>query len=1163
MESKVKLGIDSKSMRKKATNTKQSSSAQSVENESVNSDKSSVKNAQTIAAAFNSESPKSEIYTIDFSNNKKVNSDRMDEIIDPDEQDNFSTSTQSSTSVLNNVSMEPDSLENSKLEDSNDSLADTIAQVASGSISSDTKKIIEDKQNEMIMKSKLKKEIIQIPSNVDEDSKNSKSPRLKQTKTQGEDDSSSATAAVDAAASSLLSTMNSKSNSKPKLGFLTHKNMSSKRKRLLTLKSKIEFLRAKKLKKNSEKDTEKGEGQETDEQNDHDPMRTCLICKLEMNQDVLNEHVMKHFYETAKCCSCTKVSSNPANFVVHILTHLPPQFYCVKCDKWYRQGVLYKRHKQECSRVEMDDQPMMSTRQKRKSSVDSIAQQCPTETKRRRGPPSRLRVGVEDTKPDTLDSMDKRRPGRPKKSDEMDDKPASVDLKRKYGKKNTIMDANRKKGLRSFGKKSEPKGSRLKRRGTNQDSDLEWIETDSKSNATESLSEVDNFDEVVVSDMEEESQDESKAKSIALTGILAESGVTSANGGGTLANAIASLALKPNMDLTSLSTYKVKIQPTRPKNTKPSTPSKSSNNLANFECPECDKKFVSYFGLVQHYDQHPNLSVYCQQCDIEFENHYGLVVHNSSVHQIVESQYLKNKLKQAKKDEPAGLDSAMMSMPSIMTRTSRLNTDTHKNSHFAKPSHLLEVKTSGFADLALIDFSCVNFPRIAQTMCELWPRKIANQSDQPLHHYQCDKCGFFFPCSASLKLHNSKKYCCKLFMTNSKFGEYEKSVNEIVAQIEDRLEPMVDLDNEATRDEFMSWFGLVNRDKLGELSAEQTLLDNLRSQMLDVNHGFRQDLDRWKLTHSSPDDPDQSSSKIHLKPFVNLARPLLLRSKKFKRSTHKFVVMSKSDSRAAHVPKTMFTKPFFSATTSGNFSAASKKVEEKKAKSGSPILEEKEKSVKVEEVRGGEKMPEPPKLTKLSAPLAKPVAKPVAKLPNSVKAPIVQIPTQCSSANSSRLASASGMSFPSFRPIMPKLLPINNQSTALTSPPPVIPKLRKHSPKAKLVPKPVLKPIAPKPDSPVRNTDAKSLLKCKFCMECWAAAKPGRSERGQNKAATLAARPAAKNLDREVGRPKHRRTARCTAKLKTDGHFGGQFLIKRNEKFSNITYKSLTSNQEK
>ncbi|RNA04568.1 hypothetical protein BpHYR1_010319 [Brachionus plicatilis] len=38
---------------------------------------------------------------------------------------------------------------------------------------------------------------------------------------------------------------------------------------------------------------------------------------------------------------------------------------------------------------------------------------------------------------------------------------------------------------------------------------------------------------------------------------------------------------------------------------------------------------------------------------------------------------------------------------------------------------------------------------------------------------------------------------------------------------------------------------------------------------------------------------------------------------------------------------------------------------------------------------------------------------------------------------------------------------------------------------------------------------------------CWAAAKPGRSERGQNKAATLAARPAAKNLDSGVSRPNH------------------------------------------
>ncbi|RNA10999.1 hypothetical protein BpHYR1_005510, partial [Brachionus plicatilis] len=61
------------------------------------------------------------------------------------------------------------------------------------------------------------------------------------------------------------------------------------------------------------------------------------------------------------------------------------------------------------------------------------------------------------------------------------------------------------------------------------------------------------------------------------------------------------------------------------------------------------------------------------------------------------------------------------------------------------------------------------------------------------------------------------------------------------------------------------------------------------------------------------------------------------------------------------------------------------------------------------------------------------------------------------------------------------------------------------------------------------------------------AAKPCRSERGQNKAA----RPAVKNLNRKVGRQTQRRTAKCTdgqmygrpnvrtAKC-TEGHFGGQ-----------------------
>lgn len=209
-------------------------------------------------------------------------------------------------------------------------MADTIAQVASGSISSDTKKIIENKQNEMILKSKQKKET--SPTNEDKEVKNSKSPRFRRTRKQIEDDSAQAAAAVDEAVSSLLTTVNSKST-KSRLGFLAHKKLSNKRKRLLTLKSKIDFLRAKKLKKTSntspkEIEQEKNlEPEKTEPITEHDPIRTCLICKLEMNQDVLNEHVMKHFYESAKCCSCTKVSSNPANFVVHILTHLRKQNY--------------------------------------------------------------------------------------------------------------------------------------------------------------------------------------------------------------------------------------------------------------------------------------------------------------------------------------------------------------------------------------------------------------------------------------------------------------------------------------------------------------------------------------------------------------------------------------------------------------------------------------------------------------------------------------------------------------------------------------------------------------------------------------------------------------------------------------------------------------------
>ena len=58
----------------------------------------------------------------------------------------------------------------------------------------------------------------------------------------------------------------------------------------------------------------------------------------------------------------------------------------------------------------------------------------------------------------------------------------------------------------------------------------------------------------------------------------------------------------------------------------------STSNSHTFECPECDKKFVSYYGLFQHYDQHPNLAVSCSTCQITFENHQALCVHNTKLH---------------------------------------------------------------------------------------------------------------------------------------------------------------------------------------------------------------------------------------------------------------------------------------------------------------------------------------------------------------------------------------------------------------------------------------------------------------------------------------------------------------------------------------------------
>lgn len=50
--------------------------------------------------------------------------------------------------------------------------------------------------------------------------------------------------------------------------------------------------------------------------------RQCLVCKRKMHQDRLNDHCSKHYYESAKCSDCDKVSTNPSNYVTHLLSHL-------------------------------------------------------------------------------------------------------------------------------------------------------------------------------------------------------------------------------------------------------------------------------------------------------------------------------------------------------------------------------------------------------------------------------------------------------------------------------------------------------------------------------------------------------------------------------------------------------------------------------------------------------------------------------------------------------------------------------------------------------------------------------------------------------------------------------------------------------------------------
>lgn len=63
-------------------------------------------------------------------------------------------------------------------------------------------------------------------------------------------------------------------------------------------------------------------------------------------------------------------------------------------------------------------------------------------------------------------------------------------------------------------------------------------------------------------------------------------------------------------------------------------------------------------------------------------------------------------------------------------------------------------------------------------------------------------------------------------------------------------------------------------------NSTEEMIEKVRAQMLDVNSQYTRDLDRWKLNTGGL---GTDASKIHLKPLVNLTRPLLIRSKKLKR----------------------------------------------------------------------------------------------------------------------------------------------------------------------------------------------------------------------------------------------------------------------------------------
>jgi hypothetical protein len=977
--------------------------------------------------------------------------------------------------------------------------------------------------------------------------------------------------------------------------------------------------------------------------------RFCSICKTKVHQSKLSEHLASHFVLSPQCSTCAKSFKNATSYATHLLTHLPAQFYCVNCKKWFRQLTVFTKHQEsDCGGPE------------------------PLEELKIRGRPPKPLATTIKTEPTEEKSKNLRKKAPTNYNEEnylqFDDDEQRVEtkvtsktllIKREPKYIVNKLDFNRRLNNITKSKsvevvivddiKREPEDDydnelNFEGDGTPPANFVSMVNKEFLSLSPKDLSSCGTYKVRIQrrrssasTNSTKENDNSNQSVNLSLNGNESNGILKEHRKNASLSDLLNSSPQKLmyHSSLASISEQQQQQHQLQSQDmTLADNINASSSFSSSFECPECEKKFVSYYGLVQHYDQHPLLKVTCMLCEITFENHHSLVLHNTNVHHLVE--HFNDKVKEnllstnqlfaksvVSKNQAAAAAAAVVAhkssvksnfnvkskslldetdstqidasniislskdlsaLPSIMTRTSRLatfssstnnaavnavkqsilGTSTNHPALLSKPSlitqaallnHTLMVKTSGFADLSFIDFSCINFPRIAQNYCELWPRKLKSntvsqhQFLQPLHNYMCDKCGFYFPCKASLQLHKIKKTfatskldlqyqsssssdasSCQLFMTNSKYLDYEKTLDEIITKIEmsEDLKKIEQKDKEPMeKSGFLKIFGLVNVASLSTKKAThlksttttttttittsttnsskskvnlenfqnpahprtinltERLLIKLRNQMLNINHQFIVDLNRWKFLHSNDNFNNSQhhqynhhsqtllydaaystySSKIHLKPHVNLNRPLLIRSKKLKRNAQRLLLQSittktpslVSDQKANNATSkqssltnndkvykntsplkanpnsktaplttivtttttttTTYTKPLFSST-SANFSAALTNLKTKQA----PITTTTTTTATLKPKQRNNSLPLKRKLQPKPATDDQDDSDEDLDIINLPPPPTL-LPIYTKSANSSRLASASGMMPPKLAKMTPDLTP--------------------------------------------------------------------------------------------------------------------------------------------